>query len=172
MNEKPTKIGIRMRHIVSHCPEYVLRKIHYWTFLGKNSGQPFYILFYLTLTISLATNNAIHAPEIYKWPFFRRFTSYMILFIPVNIHGLYFFSIHHCKNSLSSVHIFVHHCTFCASLHVKTCSAFMHHLFAQRRQSWGWGWLDPPDLRLGSWGCRRSWTGCKRLLYLIMYTLS
>src|SRR6218665_827622 len=29
--------------------------------------------------------------------------------------------IHHCKSSLSSLHIFVHHCTFCASLHVKTC---------------------------------------------------
>src|SRR6218665_1631302 len=29
--------------------------------------------------------------------------------------------IHHCKNTLSSLHTFVHHCTFCASLHVKTC---------------------------------------------------
>src|SRR6218665_2942647 len=28
--------------------------------------------------------------------------------------------IHHCKNSLPSLHISVHHCTFCASLHVKT----------------------------------------------------
>ena len=28
--------------------------------------------------------------------------------------------LHHCKNILSSLHIFVHHCTFCASLHVKT----------------------------------------------------
>src|SRR6218665_194541 len=27
--------------------------------------------------------------------------------------------IHHCKNTLSSLHIFVHHCSFCASLHVK-----------------------------------------------------
>ena len=31
--------------------------------------------------------------------------------------------IHNCKNSLSSLYIFVHHCTFCASLHVKTCPA-------------------------------------------------
>jgi len=36
---------------------------------------------------------------------------------------LYFFVIHHCKNSLSSLHIFVHHCTFCALLHVKTSPA-------------------------------------------------
>src|SRR6218665_2630154 len=27
---------------------------------------------------------------------------------------------HHCKNSFSSLHLFVHHCTFCASLHVRT----------------------------------------------------
>src|SRR6218665_3002567 len=33
---------------------------------------------------------------------------------------IYFALIHHCTNSLSSLHIFVHHCTFCASLHTKT----------------------------------------------------
>jgi len=37
---------------------------------------------------------------------------------------LYLFVIHHCKNRLSSLHIFVHHCTFCASVHVKTSPAF------------------------------------------------
>jgi len=31
--------------------------------------------------------------------------------------------IHHSKSSLSSLHIFVHYCTFCASLHVKTSPA-------------------------------------------------
>ena len=31
----------------------------------------------------------------------------------------HFFIIHHYKNRLSSPDIFVHHCTFCASLHVK-----------------------------------------------------
>src|SRR6218665_562487 len=36
---------------------------------------------------------------------------------------VYFFMVHHYKNSLSSLHIFVHHCTFCASLHVKTIPA-------------------------------------------------
>src|SRR6218665_2994797 len=29
----------------------------------------------------------------------------------------------HCTNSLSSLHISIHHCTFCASLHVKTSPA-------------------------------------------------
>src|SRR6218665_3963511 len=41
-------------------------------------------------------------------------------------YAIYFFLIHHCTNSLSSLHIFVYHCTFCASLHTKTspaCSA-------------------------------------------------
>src|SRR6218665_3519183 len=33
---------------------------------------------------------------------------------------IYFVLIHHCTNSLSPLHIFVHHCTFCASLHTKT----------------------------------------------------
>jgi len=31
--------------------------------------------------------------------------------------------IHQCKNNLSSLHISVHHCTFCASLHVKASPA-------------------------------------------------
>ena len=35
--------------------------------------------------------------------------------------------IHHCKSSLSSLHIFVHHCTFCASMHVKTSPACGRH---------------------------------------------
>src|SRR6218665_984618 len=34
--------------------------------------------------------------------------------------AIYLFLIHHCTNILSSLHIFVHHCTFCASLHTKT----------------------------------------------------
>src|SRR6218665_1131112 len=33
--------------------------------------------------------------------------------------------IHHCKNSLSSLHIFVHHCTYCASLHVKRSPVYL-----------------------------------------------
>ena len=49
---------------------------------------------------------------------------------------LYLFVIHHCKNRLSSLHIFVHHCTFCASVQVKTspditlrCSYFHFNCF-------------------------------------------
>src|SRR6218665_3876162 len=38
------------------------------------------------------------------------------------VHTTYaiYFLIHHCTNSLSPLHIFVHHFTFCASLHTKT----------------------------------------------------
>src|SRR6218665_1985786 len=39
---------------------------------------------------------------------------------------IYFVLIHHCTNSLSPLHIFVHHCTFCASLHTKTSPAPEH----------------------------------------------
>ena len=42
----------------------------------------------------------------------------------------FFFSIHHCKNSHSSLHIFVHHCTFCASLHANTSPGFTSILLA------------------------------------------
>src|SRR6218665_1001435 len=53
-----------------------------------------------------------------------RFSRYCtILFALVTVHTartIYFVLIHHCTNSLSSLHIFVHHCTFCASLHNKT----------------------------------------------------
>ena len=40
---------------------------------------------------------------------FRRFTPDLVLFISVNKHRFYFFPIHHCKNSHSSLHISVHH---------------------------------------------------------------
>jgi len=44
--------------------------------------------------------------------------------MPVNAaYTIYLFLNHHCTNSLSSLHIFVHHCTFCASLHTKTSPA-------------------------------------------------
>ena len=33
----------------------------------------------------------------------------------------------HCTNSLSSLHILIHHCTFCAQLHVKTSPGRGHH---------------------------------------------
>src|SRR6218665_856923 len=57
--------------------------------------------------------------------FFRisAFPFYTLLstLITVNTtYPFYFFLLHHCTNRLSPLHIFVHHCTFCASLHVKT----------------------------------------------------
>src|SRR6218665_2251769 len=59
-------------------------------------------------------------------PKFRENCAFLLLFttfhpvIPYFFTFLFFFVIHHCKNSLSSLHIYVHYCTFCASLHVKT----------------------------------------------------
>ena len=51
-----------------------------------------------------------------------RFYTLLSTLVTVNTaYTFYFFLLHHCTNSLSSaLHIFVHHCTFCASLHVKT----------------------------------------------------
>src|SRR6218665_1144940 len=52
---------------------------------------------------------------------FTRFYTLLYALVTINtLETIYFFLIHHCTNSLSSLHIFVHHCTFCASLHTKT----------------------------------------------------
>src|SRR6218665_3945406 len=59
-------------------------------------------------------------------PFFTFLYIYTLLCALVTInttHAIYFFLIHHCTKSLSPLHIFVHHCTFCASLHTKTSPA-------------------------------------------------
>src|SRR6218665_94370 len=48
---------------------------------------------------------------------FSRFYALLCALLTINtIYAIYFFLINHCTNSLSSLHIFVHHCTFCASL--------------------------------------------------------
>src|SRR6218665_3000780 len=52
------------------------------------------------------------------------FTFYALLCALANKYTIYFFLIHHCTNSLSSLHILVHHCTLRASLHTKTSPAF------------------------------------------------
>src|SRR6218665_2219885 len=55
---------------------------------------------------------------------FSRLYTLLCALVTVNTtYAIYFFLIHHCTNSLSSLHIFVHHCTFCASLHTKTSPA-------------------------------------------------
>src|SRR6218665_182400 len=46
---------------------------------------------------------------------------YLLLFLISSL-------IHHYKNTLLSLHIFVHHCTFCASLHVKTSPAIFKYI--------------------------------------------
>src|SRR6218665_376219 len=59
------------------------------------------------------------------------FTFYTLLCALVTVnttYSIYFFLIHHCTNSLSSLHIFVHHCTFSASLHTKTSPFFARRL--------------------------------------------
>ena len=45
--------------------------------------------------------------------------------------AFYFFLFHPCTNRLSSLHIFVHHCTFCAPLHVRASPAYSVHLFVK-----------------------------------------
>src|SRR6218665_1254741 len=55
--------------------------------------------------------------------FSRSYTLLCALETAHTPYTIYFALIHHCTNSLSSLHIFVHHCTFCASLHTKTSPA-------------------------------------------------
>src|SRR6218665_1354686 len=56
------------------------------------------------------------------YPIFYTFYPYVLT---LRTHEFYFFAIHHCKNSHhSSLHIFVHPCTLCASWHVKTSPGY------------------------------------------------
>jgi len=55
---------------------------------------------------------------------FSRFYTLLPTLVTVNtIYAFYFFLLHYCTKNLSSLHIFVHHCTFCASLHVRASPA-------------------------------------------------
>src|SRR6218665_1334700 len=63
-------------------------------------------------------------PCIHTRMLFSRFYTLLCALVIINTtYSIYFFLIHHCTNSLSSLHIFVRHCTFCASLHTKTSPA-------------------------------------------------
>jgi len=53
----------------------------------------------------------------------NKFLIYPSKFLMTFFFASYFFLVHHCTNSLSLLHICVHHCTFCASLHVKISPA-------------------------------------------------
>src|SRR6218665_4049439 len=57
--------------------------------------------------------------------FSRSYTLLCALETAHTPYTIYFALIHHCTNSLSSLHIFVHHCTFCASLYTKTSPAIL-----------------------------------------------
>src|SRR6218665_494585 len=66
----------------------------------------------------------LYTPYIYTHMLLSRFCTLLCALVTVDTaYTIYFFLIHHCTNSLSSLHIFVHHCTFCASLHTKTSPA-------------------------------------------------
>src|SRR6218665_2828313 len=66
----------------------------------------------------------LYTPYIHTHILFSRFYTLLCALVTVDTpYTIYFFSILHCTNSLSSLHIFVYHCTFCASLHTKTSPA-------------------------------------------------
>src|SRR6218665_2373335 len=52
--------------------------------------------------------------------FISRFTPLLFLYFYVGLPVFHLFIIHLYKNRVPLLHTFVHHCTFCASLHVKT----------------------------------------------------
>src|SRR6218665_2467275 len=69
----------------------------------------------------------LYTPYIHTHMLFSRFYTLLCALVTVHTaYTIYFVLIHHCTNSLSSLHIFVHHCTSCASLHTKT-SPEAHH---------------------------------------------
>src|SRR6218665_3721564 len=71
--------------------------------------------------------SALYTPYIHTHMLFSRFYTLLCALVTVGTaYTIYFFLIHHCTNSLSSLHIFVHHCTFCASLPTKTSPAISH----------------------------------------------
>src|SRR6218665_3017241 len=64
--------------------------------------------FYNPIPISCA----LYTPYIHTHMLFSRFYTLLCALVTVHTaYTIYFFLIHHCTNSLSSLHIFVHHCT-------------------------------------------------------------
>src|SRR6218665_3765512 len=63
----------------------------------------------------------LYTPYMHTHMLFSRFCTLLCALVTVDTaYTIYFVLIHHCTNSLSSLHIFVHHCTFWSSLHTKT----------------------------------------------------
>jgi len=125
--------------------EHVLRKIYHCTFRPKeflshffhrNSNEIFFISskkFFFSHRPQIAIFSYFSQHFNNKTPYFYLDFSFSSLrkshdfFLVLNTKYACFFTfssspyIHHCKNTLSSLHISVHHCTFCALLHVITC---------------------------------------------------
>src|SRR6218665_230757 len=88
-------------HLVCFCPVgpwHISRKFAIYLFYPKK--------LYVSINISYG---------LFFWLFIHTIVLHLSFYsyIPV----FHFFIIHHYKIRLSSLHIFVHHCTFCASLH-------------------------------------------------------
>src|SRR6218665_1213546 len=107
--------------------------------------QPFnitilYRLFLLPIAFTFYTPYRHLHPTIYS-----RFYTLLSTLVTVNTtYTFHFFLLHHCTNSLSSLHIFVHHCTFCASLHVKTspvCRCTCELIFLVYKLMLGFYWV-------------------------------
>src|SRR6218665_832051 len=83
--------------------------------------------FFLVVTLfchfcpSVFSYFTLYTPYMHTHMLFSRFSTFLFVLLTVDTaYTIYFVLIHHCTNSLSSLHIFVHYCTFCASLHTKT----------------------------------------------------
>src|SRR6218665_1895779 len=74
-------------------------------------------------------------PYMHTHVLFSRFCTLLCALVTVDTaYTISFVLIHHCTNSLSSLHIFVHHCTFCASLHTKTSTYIIHYIDLKSRE--------------------------------------
>jgi len=93
-----------------------------FTFFSRRPFLAFSTLPYFTDNYSYFLLFAHYTPLVYTPTCcFSRFYALLCALVTVyTTYAIYFFLIHHCTNSLSSLHIFLHHCTFCALLHTKT----------------------------------------------------
>ena len=80
-----------------------------------------FAFFYDFLSFRMFCTLPVCTPYMHTRMLFSRFCTLLCALVTVHTaYAIYFVLIHHCTNSLSSLHIFVYHCTFCASLHTKT----------------------------------------------------
>src|SRR6218665_21469 len=99
----------------------ILPKLHFF------SLHPYFHILHMMNHIPIFCT--LYIPYIRTHMLFSCFCILLCALVTVHTaYTIYFVLIHHCTNSLSSLHIFVHHCTFCASLHTKTNPALLHEL--------------------------------------------